>query len=150
MGMARPSLMDKQPELRPLVAEMYAAGESNQSIADEINKLFPDLDVHKDTITDYRRHPAVAPMISKILEERRNRITRKVDSALMARLDHADKVDTKTLLEIRKTIVGEKKINEDVPPEGQKSMTEQLFELADKDPEAAARIMKAQEAAKEN
>lgn len=143
--MARISLMDKQPELRQLVADLYVAGESNQAIANAINALYPELEVHKDTITDYRRHPAVAPIIQHALEERRARILRKVDSSLESRLEHSDKMDNKTLLEIRKTLGGEKHVIDDRTDNGEGSMTEQLFDLADSDPEAARRIIEAQQ-----
>lgn len=145
--MARTSLMDKHPELRELVAEMYANGADNQTIANAINAKFPEQNVHKNTIIIYRRHPEVLSKIRRLIDERHTRVIRTVDSKLEERLRNADVMDVKTLLEIRKTLAGEKHVIDDQRPEdGGRSMTEELFDLADEDPEAAERIMAAQEA----
>lgn len=139
--------MDKHPELRELVAEMYANGADNQTIANAINAKFPEQNVHKNTIIIYRRHPEVLSKIRRLIDERHTRVIRTVDSKLEERLRNADVMDVKTLLEIRKTLAGEKHVIDDQRPEdGGRSMTEELFDLADEDPEAAERIMAAQEA----
>lgn len=145
--MPRTSLMDKYPPLRELVAELYASGADNQTIANAINAAYPDENVHKNTIIAYRRHPAVLAMIRRLIDERHSRVVRQVDSQLEQRLiKTGNKMDTKTLLEIRKTLAGEKHVVDDNRPEdGGRSMTEELFDLADEDPETAERIMAAQE-----
>lgn len=141
----RTSLMDKYPDLRDLVAGLYANGADNQTIANAINAMYPEQNVHKNTIIQYRRHPAVLATIRRLLDERHGRVIRQVDSKLEERLRNADKMDVKTLLEIRKTLAGEKHIIDDNRPEdGERSMTEELFDLADEDIEAAERIMAAQ------
>lgn len=140
--------MDKEPGLRDVVAELYANGANNQEIANAINSIFPELNVHKDTIIEYRRHPSVLAKIRRLIEERTTRITRKVDSKIEERLKAADKMDVKTLLEIRKTIAGDKHVIDDKRPEdGQRSAVEELFDAAQEDPEMAERIMAAQAAA---
>lgn len=146
--MPRTPLMDKEPGLRDVVADLYANGANNQEIANAINAIFPELNVHKDTILEYRRHPAVLAKIRRLIEERTTRITRQVDSKIEARLKDADKMDVKTLLEIRKTIAGDKHVIDDKRPEdGQRSAVEELFDAAQEDPEVAERIMAAQAAA---
>lgn len=140
--------MDKHQDLRDVVAEAYAGGANNQEIANIINAIYPELNVYKDTILEYRRHPAVLAIIRRLIEERHNRVVRKVDSKIEERLRNADKMDVKTLLEIRKTLAGDKHIIDDKRPEdGQRSAVEELFDAAQEDPEMAERIMAAQDAA---
>ena len=136
--------MAKRPELQVIVAEHYVAGDTNIQIAHALNAQDPSLNVHKDTITDYRRYPDVAVMIKTLSEERIARLTRKIDSKLEARLDADAEIDTETLLKIRKELLGGRlKIEHKDTSEGRKSATERMWKAADDDPEAAARMMAA-------
>lgn len=139
--MARHSLMNTHPELRDLVAELYVAGESNQSIANALNAAYPELNVHPNTITDYRRHDEVAPLITKLSEERRARLLRKVDSQLEAALE-GKKLDAPTLIQLRKAIAPPTQKIEAKNTTGQ-SASERLWIEADKDPAAAQRLLEA-------
>jgi hypothetical protein len=136
--------MEKRPELQVIVAEHYVAGDSNEQIAHALNAADSSLNVHKDTILDYRRYPDVAVMIERLSKERIARLTRKIDSKLAARLDSDDEIDTETLLKIRKELLGgARKIEISTPADGKKSATSKLWDAADADPEAAARMMAA-------
>lgn len=139
------SLMERRPDLAVIVAEHYVAGDSNEQIAHALNAADSTLNVHKDTITDYRRIPDVAAMIERLSKERIARLTRKIDGKLEARLDGDDKIDTETLLKIRKELLGGvRKIEfKDTSESGKKSATEKMWDEADKDPDSAARMMAA-------
>lgn len=132
--------MDREPELQELVAEAYVNGDTNAQIAEKLGR-----GVHKDTITDYKRHPKVQAIAERLTKERHLQITSKIDTALMKRLDHVDKIDTDTLLKIRKEILPER--IEVTDKTKRASIVEELWDLADQDPEVAARLMAAQEAA---
>lgn len=138
------SLMERRPDLAVIVAEHYVAGDSNEQIAHALNAADSSLNTHKDTITDYRRIPDVAAMIERLSKERIARLTRKIDGKLEARLDGKDKIDTETLLKIRKELLGGvRKIEFKDTSDGKKSATAKLWDAADDDPEAAARMMAA-------
>lgn len=140
--MARTSLMDKAPELRAVIADGFLEGKTNQLIADEINKRYPQaLPVNKETITDYRRHPEVAPLIEAGKKERELRAVRKLDHALLAKLDAAaENMSVKELVEIRKALVGETHHNKNEEVEGE-TLQEKLMKLADTDPAQAEKLM---------
>lgn len=134
------SLMDRDPSLRDIVAEGYVEGLTNQQIADKLGR-----GVHKDTITDYKRHPAVVAIADRLTKERHLQITSKIDSALLKRLEHVDKIDTETLLKIRKEILPERVEIDD--KRKREDVVGELFDLAGEDPELAERLMAAQEKA---
>lgn len=83
------------PEFAKAVAEAYVVGMTREEMADEFG-------CHKDTITIWNRDPRVQAHVSRLAQERVNRITRKVDKEIEARLQDAEDMDTDTLLKIRK------------------------------------------------
>lgn len=138
--MARPSLLDKEPHLREVVAELYIDGKTNAEIAEAIGR-----GVHKDSITTYRRRPDVQQIIDRLSRERESLIKRKIDSTLLARLEHSDKMDTEILLRIRKEILPKRLEVKNTDDRG--SITDELFDAADKDPAVAVRLLDAMESA---
>jgi transposase len=128
--MSKPSEMERE-ESRRLVAEMYVNG----STRDEIGEVF---NVHRDTISDWTARPDVQAIITKLREERANRITRRVDKVIEGRLEHADKMDTETLLKIRKEFGGGADVNVKVDTG---DAVAELLEAAARDPELAAKLM---------
>jgi transposase len=132
--------MDREPHLREIVAESYVNGMTNAQIADAIG-----YGVHPDTITDYKRHPKVQAIAERLTKERHLQITSKIDASLLKRLDHVDKIDTETLLKIRKEILPERiEVNDTTK---RASLVEELMDLADEDPELAQRLLDANAAA---
>lgn len=144
--MARESLMDKHPDLRVTVAEMFVEGASNQDIADAINAELPQLPqkTHAETIVKYRRHPDVEALIARRRRERINMITSKVDSKILAWLSNAKvEHDMETLLKIRKELMPERlKEREDSELSGDQ-LVETMFDRAYEDPDFAERMMEA-------
>lgn len=132
--MARPSLLDNEPQLAELIAEMYLDGHTNQEIADTLGR-----GVHKDTITDYRRDPRVRKIIKRLSDEREALITRKIDKVLLARLEKAQDIDTETLLKIRKEMMP-KRVEVSGGVE-HADLVRELWEEADKNPALAAILM---------
>lgn len=132
--MARPSLLDNQPELAEVIATAYIEGETNEQIA----KALPG-NVHKNTITSYRRDPRVKKIIEKLTNERISRITRKIDSQLEERLRDAKSMDTETLLKIRKELLPER-IQITNGDKGN-DLVEELWRRADGNPALAEALM---------
>lgn len=90
----RPSALS-DPEYAQYVATLFVAGRSRKEMAEE-------LDVGEDTIGRWRRDPRVKAHAMKLIEDRTIQITRRVDSAIEARLLNADKMSIRELIEIRK------------------------------------------------
>jgi len=98
-GPGRPSVLDDDDNLK-LVAEMFAAGASRQDIADAFN--IKDL----YTISKWRRNPRVKAATFKLIEDRILEVTRKVDASIAGRLQKANELTVKELLDIRKEFLG--------------------------------------------
>lgn len=126
--------------LRELIAEAYADGRSRQQIADAIGD-----NCHKDTVTEYLKDDEIQAMIDRLSRERINRVTRKIDAALESRLEHVDKIDTETLLKIRKEMLPERIEIDDKTDRS--TLVEELWGAADQDPELAQRLLAAGNAA---
>jgi hypothetical protein len=94
MGRGRPHAL-ADPEYAKLVAALFVAGCSRREMAAE-------LDVNEWTITQWRKDPRIKAHALKLIEERVIQITRRVDATIEARLQHADKLTIKELIEIRK------------------------------------------------
>jgi hypothetical protein len=144
--MPRESLMDKHPDSRVIVAEMFVEGASNKDIAEKLNQEYPELErpVHHETIVKYRRHPDVEALIARRRRERINIITSKIDSKILAWLSNA-KVshDMETLLKIRKELMPERlKEREDSELSGDQ-LVEAMFDKAYEDPNFAERLQEA-------
>jgi len=69
-------------------------------------ELFGVKDV--DTITRWRRDARVKAFAFRLIEDRVLQVTRRVDGIIAARLEQADKLTTRELLEIRKEFLGGK------------------------------------------
>jgi hypothetical protein len=87
------------PDFAKAVAEAYVNGMSREEMADEFA-------CHKDTITIWTRDPRVQAHVSRLAQERVNRITRKIDKEIEGRLQDAEEMDTEVLLKIRKEFLG--------------------------------------------
>lgn len=59
-----------------------------------------------DTITRWRRDPRVQALVGKLNADRVQQISRKIDSVIEGRLANVKKMDTNTLLRIRKEYGG--------------------------------------------
>lgn len=97
--MARPHAL-ADPEFAKSVAEAFADGCSRKQMAE----MFGVKDL--DTITRWRRDPRVKARALKVIEDRVLQVTRKVDASIAARLENADNMTVKELLEIRKEFLG--------------------------------------------
>jgi hypothetical protein len=140
--------MDKHPDLRVVVAEMFVEGSSNKEIADKINAMVPNLErpVNRETIPAYRRHPSVEALIAKRRRERINLITSKVDSKIEAWLNNAKiNHDIDTLLKIRKELMPERTRERGDEEMDQDTLVEEMFDRAYEDPDFAERMKAAVE-----
>lgn len=96
--MGRPSELDRRGEdFRKQLAELYVAGKTREEISDVLGG-------DKKTITRWMKDPRVMAMVTQLTRERTNRVTRKIDSIIESRLENAEKMDTETLLKIRKEL----------------------------------------------
>lgn len=135
--MARTSALDKYPELRDLVARMYSNGASNTAIAEAVNKEWPELETHKDTIIQWRKDDGVAAKVHRFARERASRILRMTDNELLRRLEKlAQKMDTDELLKIRKALLPEVATFTDEKVD-KATLIEEIFGAAREDPALA-------------
>lgn len=121
------------------VAALFVAGTSRKEMAETLG-------VGEDTIGRWRRDPRVKAHAMKMVEDRVIAITRRVDSAIEARLAHAEKLSIKDLLDIRKEFLGgslrqqTERADEDTVSQGlaaleaNPDLIEQLSELVERQP----------------
>lgn len=86
------------PEFAKLVAELYIQGASRPEMADTFN-------VTPRTISTWTRDPRVQAHARTMAVERVQRITRKIDGEMEARLAGVEDWDTEVLLKVRKEYI---------------------------------------------
>jgi hypothetical protein len=96
--MARPHAL-ADPDYVKEVAEAFANGCTREEMAETFS-------VTKATITRWRKDPRVKRQVHTILGERVQRVSSKVDSVIEARLQNAENLTIKELLDIRREFVG--------------------------------------------
>jgi cobalamin biosynthesis protein CbiD len=90
--MARTNPLD-DPEFALAVAEALAAGLERQ-------------EMDRDTISRWKKHPTVKRMVMEILRDRVTEVNRVVDGQIRARLQEAENMTVRELLDIRKEFKG--------------------------------------------
>lgn len=96
----RPSAL-RDTEYAKLVATMFVDGMSARQMAAELG-------VSQWTINSWRRDPRIKAHTTKLIQDRILQITRKTDAEIQRRLEAAEKLSTKEILEIRKEFLGGK------------------------------------------
>jgi len=91
-----PSPIDR-PGAVELLAQMYVDGLTHVEIAEEFNST-------PRSVPNWLKRADVQARAAELGRARVNRVTRKIDSIIEARLEHTDKIDTETLLKIRKEL----------------------------------------------
>lgn len=97
----RPTLLNN-PEMVQKIAEAFVDGCSRATMCEMFDVKDPE------TITRWRRDARVKAHAFRLLEDRVLQVTRKVDGVIAARLENAENMTTKELLEIRKEFLGGK------------------------------------------
>lgn len=87
------------PERVKLAAALFVEGASRKQMAEELG-------VSEWTITQWRKDPRVRAQVSKLVEDRVQRIVGKTDHIIEGRLQNAENMDTSLLLQIRKEYLG--------------------------------------------
>lgn len=84
------------PARRQKLAELYADGASRAEMGEAMG-------VHEDTITTWTQRSDVQALVTELMQQRANKMKRRIDSVLEGRLEHhADQMDTDELLKIRR------------------------------------------------
>jgi len=122
-----------EPGVPEELAELLAAGASRKACAEHFGK-------HKDTIRSWAADPRVVELTRKIRQTRVDEIVQKVDAALHARLQHADKLSVRDLIQIRDTFEGESNAT---GKRDDQSAAEELWDKMADDPAFAQRIASA-------
>lgn len=94
----------EDPEIVDQFVELYVAGATHQTIADTFG-------VDRKTIQNWLKRPEIQAIISELRQRRVNRMTRKIDAMLEAKIDDpnaAKNLDVETLLKIRRELVPQK------------------------------------------
>lgn len=131
--MARPnSLAD--PEFAKLVAEVYVSGCSREEAARK-------LDCGKDTMRVWVKDPRVRAHIRRMAQERVDRISRRIDGEIEARLAHVSDWELDELLKVRKEYLDRPlKLAQDGGA-NEAGATNEIAEAMDQDPELATELL---------
>lgn len=86
------------PEFLENFSSLYASGMSHTDIAAELG-------VHPSSITNWVKDPRAVVVIGNLIKERVNRITRKIDASIEARLADAEEWDLDDLVKVRREMI---------------------------------------------
>lgn len=141
--MARIGALDRIPELRDFIAELWVEGNTNKAIAEKVHEVFPALEPHPRTIVEWRHDDEVALRVHQLTRDRIARVARKVDSAVWDQLEkRAAEMDIQELLAIRKAFMPDVDSRTDEKTDKAGIVTE-LFGKAADDPAFAAQLQAA-------
>lgn len=62
-------------------------------------------DVHVDTVSTWTGRADIQAMVTERIRQRANRLVRRIDATIEGKLQHAEKLDIKDLLDIRRALV---------------------------------------------
>lgn len=134
----RPTLLDKQPGLIELVAELYASGMKQGDILDNLPISDPQ------TLRNWLKDERVLVLVEEILRDKSIRIRRKIDGELEARVADPKRLrqmPPETLLKIRSELSKDFPDRRDSDAEHTR-VVEQLYLMAATNPAAAELIAK--------
>ena len=123
--------IDEFPELKGELAEMLADGVSKQKIADAMGVK------DRGTIAEWAKRPEIQNRVTKLIQDRANRILSRTTTRIEGELDSGKKISLENLLKIHRTFAGDTlTVN---TGDGAKSL-EELFMAAHDDPALAAAL----------
>src|SRR4051794_7952121 len=99
--MSSVSILDHPEEgeaRRSELADLLAAGARRPDIADAFG-------VHVDTVSTWTGRADIQAMVTERIHKRGNRMVRSIDATIEGKLQHADKMHVKDLLDIRRALV---------------------------------------------
>ena len=131
MGRGRPSRLN-DPDFLQEVAECFAAGMTREAMCDVLGVG------STATITIWRRDGRVKEAVRKILQDRVQRVTSKVDAEISARLADPSSLTIKDLLDIRKEFLGGQM--RDATNEVDEETVNQAAEFFEQNPDAAEQL----------
>ena len=134
--------LDRIDGLRDRLAELYVDGHTNKDIAATLFSEFEEIESEpvKNTILNWRKDDVVENKVHALMRERVGRVVRKTDSAIAKKLENIDELTVDEVLKIRKEFVPERDAFTDEKQDAAK-IDEDLFGLAEADPEFAERLM---------
>lgn len=134
--------LDRVDGLRERIAELWAEGTSNKGIAEAVCREFAEIETPpvKSTVINWRHDEQVANKIHAIMRERISRIVRRTDATLESRLENADELTVKEIIDIRKEIAPARDVLDDAERSDPADAASDLFGAAIDDPELARKI----------
>ncbi len=118
------------------VAQAYADGTGRQEMADMFG-------CHEDTITSWVRDPRVQAHAQRFMQERVNRISRRLDTQIERRLeeiDDEDKFPMELILKMRKELLDRALKPEFGQSKNEAQLTSDAISQAEEDPEFARQL----------
>lgn len=125
--------IDQFPELKDTLAELTAEGLSQQKIADAMEVS------DRGTIAAWQKRPEIQHKVSRLIQERANKILSKTTKKIEAKLDGDEKISLENLLKIQQTFGGQTLKVEGGDPA---KALEELFLLAHSDQDLAEGLRK--------
>jgi hypothetical protein len=126
--------IDEYPELKDTLAELLADNVSKQDIADKMGVK------DRGTIAEWAKRPEIQTRVSRLIEERSNRILTKTTEKIEGYLNSGSKISLENLLKIHREFAGQK-LNIETGADAAKALQE-LFLQAHDDAELAAAMAK--------
>lgn len=125
-GLGRPSRL-ADPGFVDLLATMLINGQTREQICKELNVG------DAGTVSKWKKDPRVKAAADKLIKDRILVITARTDAAIMRRLENADEMTVKEILEVRKEFLGGKMRDrtEDIDEETVNEMQDWLSENPD-------------------
>jgi DNA-binding transcriptional regulator LsrR (DeoR family) len=125
--------MMEDKSIRESLARMYADGMSRKDIADALG-------VNPSTISGWVKRADVQALVSKLIEERTNRVLRHTDKMIEGRLTSGATIELDELLKIRREFAGQKV--EVTSRDGDKaSATDELMQRLHENPELLDKLL---------
>ena len=119
------------PDFCQAFAEAVVAGMTRRELAEMFDKA-------ESTISKWRKDPRVQLIVRKMIQDRVVEVTRRVDAVIATRLQNAEELTVKELLDIRKEFMGDKLRSELEPVDSETINEAQNF--FDQNPDAAEQL----------
>lgn len=122
------------PNFAKAVAELYISGMSRKEMAEELNCI-------PETVGIWCQDPRVQAHAGRLALERVNRITRKIDSEMEARMQHINQWSLDEVLKVRKEYIERAiKVGVDLSDAAKGDTVNEISEAMDQSPEFAEQL----------
>lgn len=135
MPSGRKSTLDDPADLQ-VICELFSAGFSRQQMMEELAEAGIEIRDPK-TITRWKKDARVQVLVERLNRERIIEVQRKIDSIIQTRLNEAERLSIKELVDLRKTFGGGEVSRKEIASD---TVTSGAIKAIEDDPDFAARF----------